>query len=95
MNSSWHSKWFYLWRSDPPLPVFTADLPAAQPKKWSEWGLPVEDRKKIDSHLAVITVLREKGINGARVIGGYKRRVAPPMKRMLQLHEMTLDAPTV
>lgn len=35
-NSGWHSKWFYLRRFDPPLPVFTAELPTAQPKKWSE-----------------------------------------------------------
>ena len=54
-----------------------------------EVGSPKKDKKKINDHLTVLQILKERGMKGLGIISAYHmRRVAPLMVRALPLHQM-------
>lgn len=58
------------------------------PDEW-KWGIPKDNLKKIEDHIAAIHILKDRSLKGAGVIGAYHaRRVAPLMTRALLLYLM-------
>ena len=88
-NKGWNSHWFYL-KNDPtaPLPIFSGCLVKEVPPSWP-WGPPVKEKKRMRDLLKAIAFLKNHGLRGANIIGGYRaRRVAPLMARVLPLYGM-------
>ena len=54
-----------------------------------EVGVLDKDKKKIQDHLAVIQILKERGVKGSGIIGAYHAwTMAPLMRHALPLHMM-------
>ena len=86
-NKRWHSHWFYV-KDDAaaPLPAFSGRIVEEVLESW-KWGVPDKDKKRIKDHLAVLRILKERGVKGPGIIGAYHtRRVAPLMSRALPLY---------
>ena len=83
--------WFYL-KDDlaAPLPVFSGRLVEEAPPSWP-WGPPIKEKKRMCDLLEAIVFLKNHGLRGANVIGGYHaRRVAPLMLCVLPLYGIML-----
>jgi hypothetical protein len=88
-NKGWQKQWFYL-KNDPaaPLPIFSGSFIESAPKTWV-WGLPAKEQDRLQDHLKVIAILKERGLHGVSVIGAYHvRRLAPLMARALPMYRM-------
>ena len=68
---------------------FTGRLIEEVLESWRKWGVLEKDKKKIQDHLTIVRILKERGVKGSGIIGAYHTwRVAPLMKRALPLHMM-------
>ena len=86
-NKGWHSQWFYI-KDDAaaPMPVFSGRVVEEVPGSW-KWGVLTKEKKNINDLLAILRILKDRGVKGMGIIGAYHaRRVAPLMARVLPLH---------
>ena len=75
-----------------PLLVFSGHIIEEVPGSW-KWGAPDKDKKRIKDHLAVLQILKERGMKGSGIIGAYHmQRVAPLMSHALPLYLMAHGA---
>ena len=57
------------------------------------WGVPGKGKKQLNSLLAAIQTLKQRGVKGLGIIGAnHARRVAPLMARALPLYQMVPEA---
>lgn len=96
-NKGWHSDWFYV-KNNPTalLPAFMGCHILEVPARWDYGPVDREYRSLVKSGVfTAIQTLKDRGLRGAVVIGGYHVCcMAPLMARTLLLYMMTLNAPT-
>lgn len=83
-HGEWHSRWFYLCNDNiRPFTAYTGSVIGETKENW-KWGVSKDDMAGINKHVAAITHLKEKGLDGAMVVRSYHHwRFAPLMYKVL------------
>jgi hypothetical protein len=89
-NAGWERGWFYLRNAEPGLPPYTGLVLRERPDSWSHGVSPPSHRRRLDSLLAALRKLAERGLTAATVLAFlHHRRIVPLMERPLCVFEMT------
>jgi hypothetical protein len=89
-NAGWERGWFNLRNAEPGLPPYTGLVLRERPDSWSHGVSPPSRRRRLDSLLAALRKLAERGLTAETVLAFLQhRRIVPLMERPLCIFEMT------
>jgi hypothetical protein len=89
-NAGWERGWFYLRNDEPGLPPYTGLVLRERPASWHHGVSPPQHRDRLDSLLAALRNLADRGLTAEAVLAFlHHRRIVPLMERPLRIFEMT------
>jgi hypothetical protein len=85
--------WFYLRNADPGLPSYTGKVLREKAASWYHGVSPPSHQARLDSLLAALKNLVDRGLTAGCVLSNlHHRRIVPLMERRLHIFEMSEDA---
>jgi hypothetical protein len=92
-NAGWELGWFYLRNDEPGLPPYTGLVLREKPDSWHHGVSPPQHWDRLDSLLAALRNLENRGLTAGAVLAFlHHRRIVPLMERLLRIFEMTETA---
>jgi hypothetical protein len=92
-NAEWERGWFYLRNVDPGLPPYTGRVLRERAASWFHGVSPPSHQARLDSLLAALRDLADRGLTAGCVLANlHHRRIVPLMESRLRIFEMTKDA---
>jgi hypothetical protein len=92
-NVDWERGWFYLRNSGASLPRYTGKVLSEKAISWHHRVSPPSHHARLDSLLAALKHLADRGLTARCVLANlHHRRIAPLMERRLRIFEMAEDA---
>jgi hypothetical protein len=89
-NSDWERGWFYLRNAEPGLPPYTGKVLPERAASWYHEVSPPQHRARLDSLVAALKNLADRGLTAGCVLANlHHRRVVPLMERSLRIFKMT------
>jgi hypothetical protein len=95
-NADWERGWFYLRNADPGLPPYSGKVLREKAASWYHGVSPPAHQARLDSLLAALKHLADRGLTTGCVLANlHHRRIIPLMERRLRIFEMSEDADPV
>jgi hypothetical protein len=95
-NAGWERGWFYLRNNEPGLPPYTGLVLRERPASWHHGVSPPQHQARLDSLLAALRNLADRGLTAEVVLAHLHHwRIVPLMERPLRIFEMTEEADPV
>jgi hypothetical protein len=92
-NVEWERGWFYLRNANPGLPPYTGKVLREKAASWYHGVSPPSHQARLDSLLAALKNLVDRGLTAGCVLANlHHRRIVPMMERRLRIFEMDEDA---
>jgi hypothetical protein len=92
-NAEWERGWFYLRNSGASLPSYTGKVLKEKADSWHHGVSPPSHQARLDSLLAALKHLADRGLTAGCVLANlHHRRIIPLMERRLRIFEMDEDA---
>jgi hypothetical protein len=92
-NADWERWWFYLRNSGAGLPPYTGKVLRERAISWHHGVSPPSHKVRLDSLLAALKHLADRGLTAGCVLANlHHRRIVPLMERRLRIFEMDKDA---
>jgi hypothetical protein len=91
-NAEWERGWFYLRNADPGLPPYTGKVLREKAASWYHVVSPPSQQARLDSLLAALKHLADRGLTAGCVLANlHHRRIVPLMERRLRMFVTTED----
>jgi hypothetical protein len=95
-NVEWERGWFYLRNADPGLPPYTGKVLREKVASWYHGASPPSHQTRLDSLLAALKHLADRGLTAGCVLASlHHRRIVPLIERRLRIFEMSEDTDPV
>jgi hypothetical protein len=92
-NADWERGWFYLRNSGADLPPYTGKMLRERAISWHHGVSPPSHQARLDSLLAMLKDLADRGLTEGCVLANlHHRRIIPLKERRLRIFEMVEDA---